>query len=64
MHRLLDTKLRYDGFSNNVSIRALIVRAPNLSSLAHDGINPQRIALTIRLPLSINIGELCVGAML
>ena len=58
---------RKEGFSSTVSARALIMRAPMLGSLDHEGISPHTVSAHSRSPvrgLSRTTPTGCVGAML
>lgn len=64
--RRLLKALRNEGFSDAVSLRALIMRLPMARSLDQNGTSPQRSIATSRRPASSTrtTGASCVGAML
>jgi hypothetical protein len=58
--------VRNDGFSANVSARALIILLPIAGSLAQRGTRPHRTSTSSRSPAALRrtIGTSCIGAML
>src|SRR5260370_3315390 len=65
--RFVRIESRNAGVFVTVSDRALSVRFPMLMPLAHDGINPQRMIVNVRVffPSSMRtVTTCCVGAML